>query len=149
MKRILFLLTFILGMSLAVHSQSYKIKEQLNYAIIDQNALLNDSSDTYSFTFDATALSKKMYYTLMIGFNGTVDNAATTSPLLNIYRSYGYEANSAFTNIDTIQFGGTQDTLVVFTDLSTGSAYPYYKLYVEGVDSITTRVDFVGIKFVQ
>ena len=147
MKKLLFILAFVLAAGLAFGQTASLEPGATGISVQTARSftpILNDSSDVVNIDYDMSKREEVYYYTLLARLWATSKTASTTSPTLNIYEQYSMDGIN-YSNLDTITFAATQaDTTFYFLENSTKVGYPFLRMKIVGVDSVSTQLN-VGI----
>ena len=141
MKRILIVLGIIAVFSLGVEAQDATVRSGGTNFNVALTAV--DTISTYTTTLSKTIGIGAKTAIQLYSFEVSLDSVSGTPT--EAWVLAGSMDNSTFYNIDTVSWTGTSsDTTFIFTDISTGVAWPYMR--VMGTESGTAKAKLTEVR---
>ena len=145
MKRIIGLLVIFAALSLQVVAQdAYVSRNGTNFHVsLDAgDTILNTA--TLSKVISLGAKQSVQLYSIQVTMDSISGTPAHTIVLA------GSIDNSNYTDIDTVSWGGSaSDTTFIWTDISTGVAWPFMRVKVTGSSTSKSQMTYLGGRFID
>ena len=141
MKKILFLFGIFAALSMTVMAQDATVtRGGTNFNVaLDAGDTISDNSTTLSKVIGVGGKLAVQLYSIMV----TVDSLSGTPT--EAWVLAGSMDGIYYTDIDTVSWTGTDgDTTFIYTDISTGVAWPY--LRIKGTESGTAKAQLTKIQ---
>lgn len=152
MKKLLTVLAILVAVASLNAQTTFKVSKNTNTVEFngDVTGIVDAATESAVVIFDLSDKNAVQYYALQVNVDSVSHAATDYTEYARTTLSGGYAKNGSYTNIDTVDFYGTDtDTTFLISDLSSGSAYPFLKLKVAGSDSLGVRLDDIDGRFLD
>lgn len=146
MKRLLFLIGIIALFAFNVQAQDETVSRSgTNFNVaLDAGDTISDNSTTLYKVIGIGAKQAVQLYSIQV----TLDSISGT-PTEAIVLA-GSMDNVNYTNIDTVSWTGTSsDTTFYYTDISTGVAWPYMRVYITESGTAKAQLTYLRGRFLD
>lgn len=144
----LFALVILIPATFGQNSHTQKIADKDTWVVIERSDVVDAASSSVTQIFDLTKKADIYFYTMAMEYIGADVSALTTVPVINTYLKFSIDGEN-FSNLDTLTYYATADTVLNIVENSTAVGYPYLGLFTIGADSATARLTKVSVKFIK
>jgi len=137
-----------LAVSISFAQSSIEITENQSYVTINKNVAVTFADSIQDFVFDLTGKTAVYYYAIPVKFNGAIDEAAITTPHIEIFLQSGNDGET-WADIDTVNYACSADTIFEFSGMAAKVGHAYLRLHIDGADSISARLNKITGRFIQ
>lgn len=149
MKKLLITLAiFMFAITVSFSQTTVKVEQDDYFIVTKTNKLISTDADSIeAFVFDMTKVGNIYFYAIPLKFNNAIKEATSTTPYINVLLQ-GSNDGDVFDNIDTVNYACSVDTTFEFSETSHAIGYSFLRVYIDGADSISARLEKVTARFI-